>query len=187
MTETLARETTLHLPFAVLAEQLRDLPPAPRDAGTVALVVARPTVGERQTPARCPLTPEAGVQNDRWGQKSRPNPEQQITVMRADVARVFANGQPLALFGDNLLVELDLSNENLPAGTRLRVGTALCEVTPYPHTGCGKFASRFGQEARDVTFADEFVDWRLRGLYIRVLEAGDVGPGDRIEVLSRPK
>ena len=52
--------------------------------------------------------------------------------MRADVARLIADGQDLSLFGDNLLVELDLSVENLPAGTRLRIGTALCEVTPLP-------------------------------------------------------
>ena len=61
-----------------------------------------------------------------------------------------ANGQPLFLFGDNLLVELDVSPANLPTGTRLQVGTALCEVTPKPHTGCGKFAARFGQDARDL-------------------------------------
>jgi MOSC domain-containing protein YiiM len=111
----------------------------------------------------------------------------QITVMRADVARLIANGQPLSLPGDNLLVELDLSPANLPVGTRLQVGTALCEVTPKPHTGCGKFAARFGQDAREVTAAAEFEDWRLRGLYFRVLEAGEVGPGDRIRVLSRPE
>ena len=148
MTDTLAPAATLHLPAAVLRERLHDLPPAPRDSGEVVLAVARPSVEERQTPARCALTPEAGVENDRWGKKQRSNPEMQITVMRADVARVIANGQPLSLFGDNLLVELDLSPENLPTGTRLRVGTALCEVTPYPHTGCGKFAARFGQDDR---------------------------------------
>ena len=105
--------------------------------------------------------------------------------MRADVARLFANGQALSLFGDNLLVELDLSPANLPTGTRLRVGTAVCEVTPQPHTGCAKFAARFGQEAREITAAPEYQDWRLRGLYIRVVEPGEVGPGDPIRVLSR--
>jgi MOSC domain-containing protein YiiM len=126
------------------------------------------------------------VDGDRWAQRENPNPSSQITVMRADVARLFANGQPLSLFGDNLLVELDLSPANLPTGTQLRVGTALCEVTPQPHTGCGKFAARFGQDAREVTAAPAFQDRRLRGLYIRVLEPGEVGPGDPIRVLSRP-
>ena len=72
------------------------------------------------------------------------------------------------------------------ACARLRVGTALCEVTPQPHTGCGKFEERFGQDARELTAAPAFQEWRLRGLYIRVLEPGEVGPGDPIHVLSRP-
>src|SRR5262249_34556225 len=136
--------------------------------------------------ARCCLTPDGGVERDRWSLRENPSPEAQITVMRADVAGVFAGGQPLSLFGDNLLVELDLSSANLPAGTRLRVGTVLCEVTPKPHTGCGKFSARFGEDARAITAAPDFQDWRLRGLYIRVLEPGEVGPGDPIQVLRRP-
>jgi MOSC domain-containing protein YiiM len=176
----------MHLAYEALEAGLQQLPPPPTDEGTVVLVVARPDVEERRTPARCRLTPEGGVDGDRWAQRENPDPQAQITVMRADVARLFANGQPLLRFGDNLLVELDLSLANLPAGTRLRVGTALCEITPKAHTGCGKFAARVGQDARDLTAAPAFQDQRLRGLYIRVLEPGDVGPGDPIRVLSRP-
>jgi MOSC domain-containing protein YiiM len=179
--------TAMHLSYTALEQALRQLPPPPRDEGTVALVVARPRTEERLTPERCRLTPEGGVEGDRWAQRETLDPTMQISVMRADVARLIANGQPLSLPGDNLLVELDLSPANLPTGTRLQVGTALCEVTPKPHTGCGKFAARFGQDAREVTAAVEFQDWRLRGLYIRVLEAGEVCPGDRVRVLSRPK
>ena len=177
----------MHLAYETLETGLGQLPPPPTDEGRVVLIVARPNVDERLTPERCRLTPEGGVEGDRWAQRENPNPASQITVMRADVARLFANGQPLSLFGDNLLVELDLSLTNLPAGTRLQVGTALCEVTPTPHTGCGKFAARCGQEARDLTAAAPFQAWRLRGLHFRVLEAGEVGPGDRIRVLSRPE
>lgn len=176
----------MHLSTTALEEGLRQLPPPPTDAGTVVLVVARPDTGVRLTPERCRLTPEGGVEGDRWAQRGKPDPSMQITVMRADVARLIANGQPLSLPGDNLIVELDVSVTNLPAGSRLRIGTALCEVTPTPHTGCGKFAARFGQDARDVTYAAEFQEWRLRGLYFRVVEAGEVGPGDPIRVLSRP-
>jgi MOSC domain-containing protein YiiM len=176
----------MHLPAETLRRRLNELPPPPSEEGRVVLVVARPTEGERWTPPRCRLTPDGGVERDRWSARENPSPEMQITVMRADVAEVFANGQPLSLFGDNLLVELDVSTANLPTGTRLRVGEALCEVTPKPHTGCGKFAARFGEEARAVTAAPDFQGWRLRGLYFRVLEPGDVGPGDPIQVLGRP-
>jgi len=176
-----------HLPYATLESRLRELPSPPTDEGTVVLVVARPATDERRTPERVHLTPEGGVEGDRWGKRPNPHRDSQITVMRADFARLVANGQPLSLPGDNLMVDLDLSTANLPAGTRVRVGTALCEVTPQPHTGCGKFAARFGEDARDLTNAPEYVDWHLRGIHFRVLEPGDVGPGDPIRVLSRPR
>jgi MOSC domain-containing protein YiiM len=172
-----------HLTYSELSARLRALPPPPRDEGEVVLVVARPDTELRETPDRVRLTPEGGVDGDRWGARPRPNPETQITVMRADVAEVIAAGQPLTLFGDNLLVYLDLSSAHLPPGTRVWVGSALCEVTPMPHTGCGKFARRFGQDARDITGAPEFQDQHLRGIHFRVLEPGEVGPGDPIRVI----
>jgi MOSC domain-containing protein YiiM len=174
-----------HLPGDVIIARLRALAPLATDEGAVVLVVARPSTGERTTPEKCRLTPEGGVEGDRWASRENPSIRSQVTMMRADVARVLANGQPLSLFGDNLLVEIDLSSSNLPAGTRLRVGTALCEVTDKPHTGCSKFAARFGQAARELTTAEDFLAWRLRGLHVRVVEAGDVGPGDRVRVLAR--
>jgi MOSC domain-containing protein YiiM len=176
----------MHLSYADLEAGLAALPAPPADAGTVVLVVARPATDERRTPERARLTPEAGVEGDRWGNAFHRSTDSQITVMRADVARLFANGQSLTLFGDNFLVDLDISAANLPAGSRLRVGTALCEVTPKPHTGCGKFSARFGEEARAVTAAPAFDGWRLRGFHLRVLEAGEAGPGDAIQVLERP-
>jgi MOSC domain-containing protein YiiM len=176
----------MHLDYETLAARLRALPPAPTDAGTVTLVVARPAPAVRVTPARAGLTPEGGLDGDRWSERARTNPQNQITVMRTDVARLIADGQPIELTGDNLLVELDLSSENLPAGTRLQVGTAQCEVTALPHDGCAKFAARFGNDARRLTGAEEFRSRRLRGLHLRVLEPGEVAPGDPVRVLSRP-
>jgi MOSC domain-containing protein YiiM len=177
--------TTLHLPYAVLDERIAALPAAPLDRGRVVLVVVRPERDERVTPSRCRLTPEQGVEGDRWQKREKRVVDTQVTVMRADVAAVIANGQPLALPGDNLMVELDLSRDNLPDGTRLRIGTALVEVTPKPHNGCDKFASRFGEDARTIVGAERFAAWRLRGLHVRVVEAGEAGPGDAIVVLQR--
>lgn len=129
------------------------------------------------------LTVDSGLEGDRWAGRENPKRASQITVMRADVARVIANGQPLSLFGDNLLVELDLSRENLPDGTRLQIGTAVCAVTPKPHNGCSKFGARFGQDALLVLACDEFSSWRLRGIHVEVLESGELSPGDRVQVL----
>jgi hypothetical protein len=172
-----------HLSYAVLFERISALPPAPKDEGSVAAVVVRPAAGERATPLRCRLSPDRGVVGDRWGRSSRRIAAAQVSVMRADVASVIANGQALAAFGDNLLVDLDLSFQNLNHGTRLQIGGAICEVTAKPHSPCAKFADRFGEDARTLTEADAFRSWRLRGLFVQVLVGGDVGPGDCIVVL----
>jgi len=176
----------VHLPMDVLEGRFRQLPALPRDEGKVELVVLRPETDERRLPERCRLTVSAGVEGDRWAKKFLRNPGNQVTLIRADVARLVANGQPVELCGDNLHVALDLSVENLPAGTRLRVGTALCQVTPKPHTGCSKFSARFGADARAFTNAASHADQRLRGLHVQVLEDGEVAPGDPIRVVHRP-
>ncbi len=175
----------MHLSRTELVRRIEALPPAPRDAGRVVLVVARPEKDVRETPARAALTPDGGLAGDRWSKRLVKSIEAQVTLMRADVAAVFAGGQALSIFGDNLLVELDLSAANLPAGTRLRIGGALCEVTPKPHTGCSKFEARVGKDARALTLDDAFAAHRLRGIHVRVLLPGEVAPGDAIEVAFR--
>ena len=106
-------------------------------------------------------------------------------VMQPEVAALIANGQPLTLFGDSLFLELDLSAANLPAGSRLRVGAALLEVTPAPHNGCRKFQARFGQDALRLVCNQEWRHRNLRGIYMQVIEPGAVRPGDSVAVLGR--
>jgi len=155
------------------------------DAGAVALIVRRRPDGVRETPEHIRLSPEEGVPGDGWIRRPPRDPEAQLAVMRRDVAELIANGQPLTLFGDNLFVDLDLSAANLPAGTRLRVGRALVEVTPKPHNGCHKFEGRFGGDALRFVQQKPTRDQNLRGIYWRVAEPGEVSVGDPIQVLSR--
>ncbi len=177
-------DSSRHVPLKELERGLAALAP-PKDVGTLALIVARGDDGRRETPERAVLTPEGGVPGDAWVRDAPEKIDAQITVMRIDVARLFASGQPLSLFGDNLLVDLDISVANLPAGSRLRLGAALLEVTPEPHTGCIKFRQRFGGDALRLTADRRFRDLRLRGIYTKVVEGGEVAPGDPIEVLRR--
>ena len=173
-----------HLPGDVLEKKLAELSP-PRDTGRVALIVSRCEDGVRETPSRAALTPQEGVPGDAWLRTKRDKIDAQIAVMRVDVAELFANGQSPTLFGDNLLVDLDLSGENLPTGTRLRIGGAEFEVTPEPHNGCIKFKERVGQDALRLTAAPHLRSQRLRGIYLRVVKGGDVAVGDAIHVVHR--
>jgi hypothetical protein len=181
-----AADPARHLPLAELESRLRALPSLPKDSGRLALIVRRPADASRETPERLRLTPEAGVPGDSWGRRPDRKLEAQIAVMRRDVAELVANGQPLTLFGDSLFVDFDISTPNLPAGSRLRVGEAVVEVTPMPHNGCAKFKSRFGADALFFVNARPTRHLNLRGIYWKVIEAGEVQVGDTIQVLSRP-
>jgi MOSC domain-containing protein YiiM len=173
-----------HLSLAELDAGLRALPPAPRERGTLALILSRSDDGTRETPARVRLDRALGVPGDKWGRLPEPrNLDMQLAVMNRDVAALIGAGQPLVTFGDNLYVDLDLSAANLPFGTRLRVGDALVEMTPHPHNGCAKFNARFGNDALKLVQRKETRDQNYRGVYWRVVEPGEVGVGDAIEVL----
>jgi MOSC domain-containing protein YiiM len=155
--------------------------PAPRGSGTVELICVRVDAGVHETPADVRLTVEGGVEGDRWSRGKRPSVDAQVTLMNVRVARlVNRNDLPLDTPGDNFLVDLDLSEEALPVGTKLSLGEALLEVSPVPHTGCKTFRERFGLDA--LTWVNDHRDRRLRGMNCRVLEAGTVAVGDPVGV-----
>jgi MOSC domain-containing protein YiiM len=175
----------LHLSLAELERGLAALAEPPKDVGKVAMIVCRRTPGVHEAMERVTLSTKEGVPGDEWNRRGSPKLEAQLTVIRRDVAELISNGQPLTTSGDNLVVDLDISAENLPAGTRLRVGKAVVEMTPLPHNGCKKFAARFGQDAVRFAQVPATRHLNLRGVHWRVIEAGEVHVGDTIQVLSR--
>jgi MOSC domain-containing protein YiiM len=178
-------EEARFLALGDLERRLEALPASPTQMGAIALLVRSGPGGVRETPDRVWVTPEGGVPGHAWARAQEPDPDAQLAVMQADVAGLIANGQPLPLFGDNLFLDLDLSTANLPPGSRVRAGAAILEVTPVPHNGCRKFRSRFGEAALRFVSRRDLRPRNLRGIYMRVIEAGEIGPGDSVEVLSR--
>jgi MOSC domain-containing protein YiiM len=110
----------------------------------------------------------------------------QLNVMNARAALAVAAGDASrrALCGDQLYVDLDVSEANLPPGTRLALGeVAVIEVTAEPHRGCAKFSARFGVDAVRFVNSPEGRELRLRGLNAKVVVPGTIRRGDVVRKL----
>ena len=176
-----ARELTL----AELEAGLDHIRGSPRDAGTLEMIVRRPRSDEREVLDTARLDPAEGLVGDRWGAALPRRAEQQLTLMNSRVIGLVAQDRsrwPLA--GNQLYVDLDLSADNVPAGTRLAIGAAVIEVSAKPHLGCGKFRGRFGFDAVRFVNSPRVSELRLRGINACVVSAGDVRVGDTVRKLA---
>ena len=177
-----------HLTTAQLERGLDEIRRAPRDSGVLRMVVRRPAIGAREVLQAGQLDSAEGLVGDNWSNRGsrrtpdgRAHPLMQINIMGVRTIALIAGDEtrwPLA--GDRLFVDLDLSEEALPAGSQLRIGDAVLEVTTEPHTGCNKFVSRFGVDAMKFVNSPTGRKLRLRGLNARVISPGQVRPGDAV-------
>jgi hypothetical protein len=185
---------TTHLTLEELHDQLAKLGQSPQDSGTVEMIVRRPAVGEREVLDHAEIDLTEGVVGDTWqarGSKStddgRAHPEAQIAIMNSRTIQAITQDRSLwPLAGDQLFLDLDLSAENLPAGTQLAIGTAVLEVTPLPHNGCAKFTERFGSGATHLVNSPEGRQNRRRGINTRVVQAGTIRVGDVVTKIKQP-
>ena len=164
---------------------------SPADEGVLELIVRRPQAGVREVLQEGALDPVVGLVGDNWRRRSSsrtpngsPHPDMQLNVMNARVAALVAQHKGRwALAGDQLFIDMDLSEANLPAGTRLSLGSAVIEVTDQPHTGCGKFVERFGLDAMKFVNSTEHKALHLRGINARVVQPGTIRVGDVVKKL----
>ena len=167
-----------------LESRLDHIRAAPKDGGTLAMIVRRPSVGEREILETGELDTTVGLVGDSWGRRERVDPDAQLNIMNSRMAMLLAPDEVgIALAGDQLYLDIDLSDENLPAGSRLRIGEAVIEITPKPHTGCAKFASRFGAETTRFVNTGEGKRLHLRGVCAKVVEGGTIRRNDPVTKL----
>ena len=184
--------TIKHLTMAELESALDHLRNSPKDDGVVELIVCRPRVNEREVLEVAELDPVNGLIGDNWNVRGSsksvdggPHPEMQINIMNARVADLITAQEKdrWSLAGDQLYIDMDLSKENLPAGTRLSIGSAVLEVSPLPHTGCQKFVARFGADAMKFVNSVVGKELCLRGINAKVVQAGVVRLGSTAKKL----
>ncbi len=165
---------------------------SPKDDGTLELIVRRPEVDGREVVAEARLDTDDGLVGDNWrtrGSRHMPegeaDPDMQLNIMNSRVVALVADDPDRRdLAGDQLYLDLDLSGDNLPPGTRLAIGDAVIEVTEPPHTGCKKFASRFGTDAMVFVNSGLGKKQNFRGINARVIQSGDVKVGDVAKKLT---
>ena len=182
-----------HLTIDELHRGLDHVRDAPRDGGTLRLIVRRPAVDAREVVEEGALSLADGLVGDTWrlrgssrSDDGHAHPDMQLTIMGARAAALVAQTPdrwPLA--GDQLFVDLDLSTANVPPGTRLSIGEAVVEVTEQPHTGCRKFVDRFGLDAMKLVNSEVGRALNLRGVNARVVQPGAVRTGDTVQKLER--
>lgn len=165
---------------------------SPENSGTLQMVVQRPAVDRRNVVAEGRLDVEDGLIGDSWKDRGSSstadgsaNPEAQITIINSRAVQLMAQSEerwPLA--GDQLVIDIDMSVSNLPPGARLSIGSAVLEISAEPHTGCVKFARRFGNAALRFVSTPTGQDMRLRGANTRVVQSGTIRAGDIVEKVA---
>ena len=168
-----------------LEAALEHLREAPKDDGVLQLIVRRPRTDEREVLEEAELDPVKGLIGDNWhvrGSSRTPDgsahPDMQINIMNVRVTALVAQDKERwSLAGDQLYLDMDLSKQNLPAGSRFTIGSAVLEVSPFPHTGCHKFVSRFGLDAMKFVNSTVGKELCLRGINAKVVQGGVVKVG----------
>ena len=181
-----------HLTTQELADGIDHVLLSPKDAGSLELIVARPSVGKRKVLAEAVLDESEGLVGDSWLKRgsgwrgSKPaDPVCQINVMNYRFALLVAGTRDrVPLAGDQLFVDLDLGPANLPPGARIKVGSAIIEVSAPPHLGCKKFVERFGIDAMKFANSEFGRSHNLRGVNARVISGGPIVTGDIVNKLG---
>jgi hypothetical protein len=175
-----------HLTMSELEAGLDEIRLAPKDAGVLELIVRRPGVNDREILDEAELHLDEGLVGDSWKRRrskttadGSPNPLMQLNIMNSRVTSLVAQDKDRwQLAGDQLYIDMDLSEENVAAGTRLALGSAVIEVTQPPHLGCQKFVARFGREAMMFVNSKVGRQLHLRGVNAKVMQGGIIRVGD---------
>jgi len=175
-----------HLTMEELEAGLDMIRQSPKDEGVLDLIVRRVAINQREILEEGELHLAEGLVGDNWRSRSSsstpdgsPHPDMQLNIMNSRVIALVAQDKDRwQLAGDQLFLNIDLSADNLPAGTQLALGSAVVEVTPQPHNGCQKFVERFGLDAMKFVNSSVGKQLHLRGVNAKVVQPGMIRVGN---------
>ena len=154
---------------------------SPKDNGVLNLIVRRPQEDGREVLDVGELDVEKGLVGDDWLTDDG-NYETQLAIMNSRIIDLLAqDAERWKLAGDQLFIDLNLTDENLPAGTRIKIGSAILEISPKPHNGCRKFVERFGLDAMMFVNSPVGKHYHLRGIYAKVVQSGTIRRHDVVK------
>lgn len=182
----------MHRDAQQLERHLENILAAPVDDGIIEKLVCRPEENARHESNSGKLDLDRGLIGDNWKDRGNRHTEDgsadplaQVTLMNSRVSRaVAADEDGWSLAGDQIYLDMDLSSENLPAGSRLQVGEAILEISSKPHTGCAKFSARYGPDALRFVNTGRGKEGRFRGANAFVVESGTINVGDRVRKIG---
>ena len=179
----------LHVSLRQLEEGLDLIKKSPNDNTFLDMIVCRPSEGDRKILQEGFLDKGKGLIGDNWidrGSSKTPDgcshPDMQLNIMNSRSIALIAqqkNRWPLA--GDQLFIDINLSDKNITRGTRLSLGDAVIEVTAIPHNGCKKFTDRFGIDAVKFVNSPIGKELHLRGINAKIIKSGKIKVGDIVK------
>jgi hypothetical protein len=178
-----------HVTQEELAAALPGVLCAPKTGSAVELLCLRPDYGQRRFVDDLTVTKAQGIPGERWGTApwlrlpdGSAHPGIQVSILpRRVLDLVWRDRDKVIHPGDTFICDLDMTEANLPSGTRLGVGTAVLCVSEVWNDACAKWKVRHGAAAFDWVRAHP--ELRLRGVLCSVERDGVIRNGDAVEVL----
>ncbi|MDQ8185602.1 hypothetical protein [Pelagicoccus sp. SDUM812002] len=165
---------------------------APKDNAPILTLCVRPDEGERTFVSKIQLDPEQGVVGDRWIRKTwiytddgKPDPRIQVCLLGSRILQLIRRDPDGMTYpGDNIIADMDFSEENLPVGIHLQIGTAILEVSDVFNHACSKWSERHGNVSFKWINLPENKPKRFRGILCQIIQAGEVTLTDSIRKLT---
>ena len=178
-----------HVTLDELNAALPNVLDAPKDKAVIEQLCLRPDIGVRNFVDKMVLTRANGIPGERWNtapwltlENGRADPRIQVCILGKRVLDlVYTDPENMIHPGDSFIADMDFSEDNMPDGTLLSVGSAVLRVSDKFNTACAKWKARYGDDALRWIVLGPNRKHRLRGVLCEVVEDGWISNGDIIQ------